>query len=112
MKGTVKWYNVKNGYGFIVGEDGGDYFVHHTQIPGGDKLFEEDVITFDPTENERGKQAQNIVKVSGSSAPKKAPVKKAPPKEALSKKVVPEDDSEDDSLELDLPEDDFDDDMN
>jgi len=33
MKGTVKWYNVREGYGFIEGTDGDDVFVHKTEIP-------------------------------------------------------------------------------
>jgi len=33
MKGTVKWYNIRKGYGFIQGEDGKDIFVHRTEIP-------------------------------------------------------------------------------
>ena len=33
MKGKVKWYNVKQGYGFIKGEDGEDVFVHKNEIP-------------------------------------------------------------------------------
>jgi len=33
MKGTVKWYNVQEGYGFIEGTDGDDVFVHKTEIP-------------------------------------------------------------------------------
>ena len=33
MKGKVKWYNVKQGYGFIEGEDGQDIFIHKSEIP-------------------------------------------------------------------------------
>ena len=33
MKGTVKWYNIKQGYGFIEGEDGEDVFIHKSEIP-------------------------------------------------------------------------------
>lgn len=32
MKGTVKWFDPRKGYGFILGEDGTDYFVHYTAI--------------------------------------------------------------------------------
>ena len=33
MKGKVKWYNIRQGYGFIQGEDGMDVFVHKNEIP-------------------------------------------------------------------------------
>ena len=33
MKGKVKWYNIRHGYGFIRGEDGNDVFVHKNNIP-------------------------------------------------------------------------------
>lgn len=33
MRGTVKWYNVNKGYGFLVPEDGGgDVFIHYTAL--------------------------------------------------------------------------------
>ncbi|MBR1399214.1 MAG: cold-shock protein, partial [Alphaproteobacteria bacterium] len=32
-KGTVKWFNVRKGYGFIIPESGGkDIFVHITKV--------------------------------------------------------------------------------
>ena len=33
MKGKVKWYNIKQGFGFIEGEDGEDVFIHKSEIP-------------------------------------------------------------------------------
>jgi len=35
MKGTVKWYNIKKGYGFIKGEDDQEYFIHYSALPCG-----------------------------------------------------------------------------
>ncbi|RRK36899.1 cold shock domain-containing protein [Schaedlerella arabinosiphila] len=32
MHGTVKWFSVRKGYGFLTGEDGEDYFVHYSNI--------------------------------------------------------------------------------
>ena len=33
MKGKVKWYNIKQGFGFIEGENDKDLFFHKSEIP-------------------------------------------------------------------------------
>ena len=33
MKGKVIWFDIKQGYGFIKGEDGEDVFIHKSEIP-------------------------------------------------------------------------------
>ncbi len=34
VEGTVKWFDPKKGFGFIVGPEGQDIFVHYSQIEG------------------------------------------------------------------------------
>lgn len=60
MQGKVKWF--KKSYGFIVGEDGNDYFAHYQNIisDGYRELVQDEEVTFEPAENERGRQAINI----------------------------------------------------
>lgn len=62
MKGTVKWYNARKGYGFIQSENNEDVFVHRTAIPMEIALTEGDQVEFDIEESERGPQAKNIKK--------------------------------------------------
>lgn len=65
MKGTVKWFNTQKGYGFIVGEDGAEYFAHQTQIKmdGFRTLDAGDVVEFDIRSEEKGLAAVYIVPV-------------------------------------------------
>lgn len=66
MKGTVKWFNPRTGYGFITGEDGSDYFVHYTSIQteGFRTLKEMAEVTFDVDHDEDGRLvAKNVVTV-------------------------------------------------
>ena len=32
VRGTVKWFSARRGYGFITDEDGTDYFVHFSEL--------------------------------------------------------------------------------
>ena len=65
MKGTVKWFNAKKGYGFISQESGDDVFVHFSAIQGkGFKTLEEgQSVSFEIEEGPRGKQASNVTKL-------------------------------------------------
>ena len=63
IKGKVKWFNPTKGYGFIKPDDGGeDLFVHHSSIQGeGYKSLKEDQsVTFDVEDGEKGPQATNV----------------------------------------------------
>lgn len=56
MEGKVKWFNWKKGYGFIIGDDGKEYFVHSSQAK--DELQNDDRVSFTPTTTSRGRQAK------------------------------------------------------
>jgi len=60
MKGTVKFFNEMKGFGFIAGEDGKEYFVHKTALAEGVQLNENDPVTFDVEEGDRGPKAVNV----------------------------------------------------
>jgi len=64
IKGTVKWFDVKKGFGFIQQEDGNDIFVHYSNITGnGFKVLEDgESVEFEVIEGDKGLQAQNVVK--------------------------------------------------
>ena len=64
MKGTVKWFDVRKGYGFIVGEDVQDYFVHYSGIVQESefkKLHKNDPVEFEIGQDELGRMvAKNV----------------------------------------------------
>ena len=62
LKGKVKWFDTKKGFGFIQSEDGNDVFVHYTSIQNeGFKNLEQDQdVTFEIIEGKKGPQAANV----------------------------------------------------
>lgn len=68
MKGKVKFFNVTKGFGFIVSDDGKEYFVHLTGLQPGIRLYENDSVTFDVEEGDRGPKAVNVAKDEESAS--------------------------------------------
>lgn len=60
--GTVKFFNAEKGYGFITREQGGDIFVHFSNIVGeGYKTLNEGQrVEFDVAPGKKGDEAQNV----------------------------------------------------
>lgn len=60
MKGKVKFFNEIKEFGFIIAEDGKEYFVHKSGIKEGN-LNENDSVSFDIEKSDRGPKAVNVV---------------------------------------------------
>ena len=62
LQGTVKWFNNKRGWGFIVKEDGGDIFVHYSAIKGDGfrSLDEGQRVQFEIENGDKGPAAANV----------------------------------------------------
>lgn len=60
-QGTVKWFNLQKGYGFIEREGGKDVFVHVSELAAGvGTLNEGQAVEFDIAEGQKGPQAVNV----------------------------------------------------
>lgn len=62
MKGKVKFFNAMRGFGFIAADDGKEIFVHQSALKEGVVLKENDSVTFDVEEGDKGQRAINVVK--------------------------------------------------
>ena len=62
MTGTVKWFDSKKGYGFIIAENGKETFVHFSGIlsEGFKSLNEGQKVEFELGNGAKGEQAINV----------------------------------------------------
>lgn len=63
VKGTVKWFSARRGYGFITDEDGLDYFAHFSEIQeeGFKKLRDGQQVTFESAEDQKGRSMAKCI---------------------------------------------------
>ena len=61
-KGTVKWFDPKKGFGFVVNGDGKDVFVHYTSIDGeGFRCLRNgQAVEYDQFETDNGLQGKSV----------------------------------------------------
>ena len=64
MKGTVKYYDIRKGYGFIRSENGQTVFVHKTAIPFFDIfLLPGELVEYQVDRTEKGLKAIDVKKL-------------------------------------------------
>lgn len=71
MQGTVKWFDSKKGYGFIVGPEGKDVFVHFSVIDGEGfrSLRDGEQVEYDYREGDKGLLANNVRRLNVEPQP-------------------------------------------
>lgn len=63
MKGRIKFYRNEKGFGFIKVQDSKDVFFHKSNISRGYEPKEEDSVSFDIENTERGDSGINVTKI-------------------------------------------------
>ena len=68
-RGRVKWFDPKKGYGFILGPEGQDVFVHYTQIEGEGfrSLRDGEIVDYELVEGEKGLQARTVARIEANA---------------------------------------------
>jgi CspA family cold shock protein len=63
--GTVKWFDVKKGFGFIINPEGKDVFVHFSSIEGDGfrTLKDGDQVEYEEVDSGKGLAARNVKRI-------------------------------------------------
>jgi cold shock protein len=69
--GTVKWFDSKKGFGFLVNAEGKDVFVHFTQIIGDGfrSLKDGEQVEYEQAQGDKGLQAKSVRRLSREHDP-------------------------------------------
>lgn len=75
VEGTVKWFDPRKGFGFILGPEGQDIFVHFTVIHGdGFRVLKDGArVLYDAEKSDKGWKALKAVRVDDPEITVKPP---------------------------------------
>ena len=67
--GTVKWFDTKKGFGFIIGPEGQDVFVHFSSIEGDGfrSLKDGETVDYDIAQGAKGYSATRVKRGAGAA---------------------------------------------
>ena len=67
--GTVKWFDAKKGFGFIVSPEGKDVFVHYSTIDGEGfrSLKDGEQVEYEQQQGEKGLLAKNVKRLAAAA---------------------------------------------
>lgn len=70
--GTVKWFDSKKGFGFILNKEGKDVFVHFSSIQGDGfrSLKDGEVVEYEEIGGDKGLSARNVTRVASEAKAK------------------------------------------
>ena len=65
LEGIVKWFDPRKGFGFVIGPEGQDIFVHFSVIQGeGFRVLKDGSrVNYDATKTEKGWKATRVARV-------------------------------------------------
>ena len=68
LEGTVKWFDPRKGFGFIVGPEGQDIFAHYSIIQGdGFRVLKDgSQVIYDATKTDQGWKATRVIRAPDS----------------------------------------------
>jgi len=68
VTGTVKWFDSKKGFGFILSAEGRDVFVHFTSIEGDGfrALNDGESVEYEPAIGPKGLQAKSVRRLAAA----------------------------------------------
>lgn len=61
MQGKIKWFSAEKGYGYIVGDDGQDYYFNVPEVKGSELPSNGDAVRFEPGQGKKGPRAAAVV---------------------------------------------------
>lgn len=71
VEGQVKWFDPRKGFGFIVGPEGQDIFVHFSVIEGdGFRVLRDgSKVLYDAERSDKGWRSTRVARVEGEDGP-------------------------------------------